>query len=55
MDNNFLIQVTSMLRISKKYRYNAIKRKEQSKVKIQKTRQLQEIKRHKWQENMNLY
>jgi len=33
--------------VSKKYRYQAIKQKEQSKLKIQKTRQSHEIRRHK--------
>jgi len=42
------------MHLSKKYRYQAIKQKEQSKLKIQKTRLQQEIRRHKWQ-NMNLY
>jgi len=41
--------------ISKKYRYQTIKQKEQSKLKIQKTRLSHEIRRHKWQDNMNLY
>jgi len=40
---------------SKKYRYQAIKQKEQSKFKIQKTRLSHETMRHKWQDNMNLY
>jgi len=31
----------------KKYRYHAIKQNEQSKLKIQKTRQSHEIRRHK--------
>jgi len=34
-------------RISKKYRYQAIKQKEQSKLKIQKTRLSHEMRRHK--------
>jgi len=38
---------------SKKYIYQAIKQKEQSK--IQTTRLSHEKKRHKWQDNMNLY
>jgi len=32
-----------------------IKQKEQSKLKIQKTRQSHEIRRHNWQDNMKLY
>jgi len=34
---------------SKKYRYQAIKQKEQSKLKIQKTKLSHELRRHKWQ------
>jgi len=34
---------------------SAIKQKEQSNLKIQKTRLSLEIRRHKWQDNMNLY
>jgi len=41
--------------LSKKHRYQAIKQKEQSKLKIQMTTQLHEIRRHKWQDTMNLY
>jgi len=33
---------------TKKYRYQAVKQKEQSKLKIQKTRLQHEIRRHKW-------
>jgi len=39
----------------KKYRYQAIKQKEQYKLKIQKIRQSHEIRRHKRQDNLNLY
>jgi len=35
--------------------YQAIKQKEPSKLKIQKTRLSHEIRRHKWQDKMNLY
>jgi len=40
---------------SKKYRYQAIKHKEQSELKIQKTRLSHDIRRHRWQDNINLY
>jgi len=40
---------------SKKYKYQVIKQKEQSKLKIQKTRLSYETRRHKWQENMDLH
>jgi len=36
-------------------RYQAVKQKEQSKLKRQNTRLEHEIRRHKWQDNMNLY
>jgi len=49
-----LASITSKFN-SKKYRYKAIKHKEQSKLKIQKTRLSHEIRRHKWQDNVNLY
>jgi len=37
---------------NKKYRYQEIKQKEQSELEIQKTRQLHELRRHKWQDNI---
>jgi len=41
---------------SEKYRNTTQSNKlEQSKFKIHNTRQLHEINRHKWQDNMNLY
>jgi len=38
-----------------KVKNQAIKQKEQSKLKIQKTRLSHEIRRHKWQDDMSIW
>jgi len=52
---DYFNQIPSINKESKKYRNQAIKQKEQLKLKIQKIRLSHEIRKHKWQDNMNLY
>jgi len=48
MNNLELSQGSVYVIVIKTYRYQAIKQKEQTKLKIQMTRQLHEIRRHKF-------